>query len=162
MLRSLSLRIARPVLMNGLPPPSDPGDATAPAEPGMKPPECITASHPSLPHHPDKCPTNDQRPRNTENQKPNDETAQSVIPSSFEICHSSFLGHSSWWGIHRSLLVEARAFLLHDRRADLIAGELHAEAHVARRGPADPHPIDHLALDRERRNRIEHQRLTLS
>src|SRR5262245_44786241 len=59
MLRSLSLRIARPVLMNGLPPPSDPGDATAPAEPGMKPPECITASHPSLPHHPDKCPTND-------------------------------------------------------------------------------------------------------
>src|SRR5580692_5935100 len=60
-----------------------------------------------------------------------------------------------------SLLVETRAFLLHNRRADLIAGELYPEPEIARYCAFHSYPIYHFTLDGELLDRIEDQVLAL-
>src|SRR6266545_4837793 len=137
-----SLRVARPVLMNGLPPPSGPSARTT-TEPVMKPPNCSNALI-SPPPHP--CPRRGEvfpsRPLLTEE----------------GLCPLPSQGRGWGLGHLQLLLVEARALFLHHRRADLVARQLHAEPVVAGHRAADAHRVDHLALHRQRRDRLEHQR----
>src|SRR5215471_8345929 len=64
-------------------------------------------------------------------------------------------------GAPHSLLVESRTLLFHHRRAFLVGCQLHAEPDLARGRAANTHAIDRLALDAQRRDRVEHEVLPL-